>query len=296
MPSIKVLNQLGQEVKELTLAEEVFGIEPNMQVVLDVVNAQRAGMRQGTADTKNRTEVSGGGKKPYRQKGTGRARQGSIRSPQWVGGGVVFGPTPRKYVLKTNKKVVQLATKSLLSDKLANNSLIVVDKFELAEAKTKNFIQVMDAIGANENKKIVVIPSKTVPQGITAVINFIPDISAEDNEEAMKDAVSTVKTGEVTYAVRDTVIDDVTIKRGDYMGIGDTGIMGVGSDIEDVTEMMLEKIADDSTELISLYYGSDIKEDEANAFCDRIASRFPKCDVEVQYGGQPIYYYIVSAE
>ena len=147
-----------------------------------------------------------------------------------------------------------------------------------------------------ENKKIVVIPSKTVPQGITAVINFIPDISAEDNEEAMKDAVSTVKTGEVTYAVRDTVIDDVTIKQGDYMGIGDTGIMGVGSDIEDVTEMMLEKIADDSTELISLYYGSDIKEDEANAFCDRIASRFPKCDVEVQYGGQPIYYYIVSAE
>lgn len=160
MPSIKVLNQLGQEVKELTLAEEVFGIEPNMQVVLDVVNAQRAGMRQGTADTKNRTEVSGGGKKPYRQKGTGRARQGSIRSPQWVGGGVVFGPTPRKYVLKTNKKVVQLATKSLLSDKLANNNLIVVDKFELAEAKTKNFIQVMDAIGANENKKIVVITTE----------------------------------------------------------------------------------------------------------------------------------------
>ena len=160
MPSIKVLNQLGQEVKELTLAEEVFGIEPNMQVVLDVVNAQRAGMRQGTADTKNRTEDSGGGKKPYRQKGTGRARQGSIRSPQWVGGGVVFGPTPRKYVLKTNKKVVQLATKSLLSDKLANNNLIVVDKFELAEAKTNNFIQVMDAIGANENKKIVVITTE----------------------------------------------------------------------------------------------------------------------------------------
>ena len=160
MPSIKVLNQLGQEVKELTLAEEVFGIEPNMQVVLDVVNAQRAGMRQGTADTKNRTEVSGGGKKPYRQKGTGRARQGSIRSPQWVGGGVVFGPTPRKYVLKTNKKVVQLATKSLLSDKLANNNLIVVDKFELAEAKTKNFVQIMDAIGANENKKIIVITTE----------------------------------------------------------------------------------------------------------------------------------------
>ena len=157
MPSIKVLNQLGQEVKELTLSDEVFAIEPNMQAVLDVVNSQRAGMRQGTADTKNRTEVSGGGRKPYRQKGTGRARQGSIRSPQFVGGGVVFGPTPRKYVLKVNKKVVKLAVKSLLSDKLANNCLVVVDKFELAEAKTKLFVETMDAIGAYVNKKIVVI-------------------------------------------------------------------------------------------------------------------------------------------
>ena len=160
MPSIKVLNQLGQEVKELKLADEVFAIEPNMQVVCDVINSQRAGLRQGTADTKTRTEVSGGGKKPYRQKGTGRARQGSTRAPQWRGGGVVFGPTPRKYNLKVNKKVVQLATKSLLSDKLANNNLIVVDKFELAEAKTKNFVQIMDAIGANENKKIIVITTE----------------------------------------------------------------------------------------------------------------------------------------
>ena len=157
MPSIKVLNQLGEEVKELNLSDEVFAIEPNMQAVVDVVNSQRAGMRQGTADTKNRTEVSGGGKKPYRQKGTGRARQGSIRSPQWVGGGVVFGPTPRKYVLKVNKKVVKLAVKSLLSDKLANNSLVVVDKFELAEAKTKLFVEVMNNIGAYVNKKIVVV-------------------------------------------------------------------------------------------------------------------------------------------
>ncbi|MBQ7276963.1 MAG: 50S ribosomal protein L4 [Bacilli bacterium] len=157
MPSIKVLNQLGEEVKELNLSDEVFAIEPNMQAVVDVVNSQRAGMRQGTADTKNRTEVSGGGRKPYRQKGTGRARQGSIRSPQFVGGGVVFGPTPRKYVLKVNKKVVKLAVKSLLSDKLANNSLVVVDKFELAEAKTKLFVEVMNNIGAYVNKKIVVV-------------------------------------------------------------------------------------------------------------------------------------------
>jgi len=157
MPSIKVLNQLGQQVKELTLSDEVFAIEPNMQVVLDVVNSQRAGMRQGTADTKNRTEVSGGGRKPYRQKGTGRARQGSTRSPQWVGGGVVFGPTPRKYVLKVNKKVVKLAVKSLLSDKLANNNLIVVDDIKLDSPKTKGFVEVMNAIGANQNKKIIVV-------------------------------------------------------------------------------------------------------------------------------------------
>ena len=157
MPSIKVLNQLGQEVKELNLSDDVFAVEPNMQAVVDVVNSQRAGMRQGTADTKNRTEVSGGGRKPYRQKGTGRARQGSIRSPQFVGGGVVIGPTPRKYVLKVNKKVVKVAVKSLLSDKFANNNLIVVDKFELADAKTKLFIEVMDNIGAYVNKKIVVI-------------------------------------------------------------------------------------------------------------------------------------------
>lgn len=160
MPSIKVLNQLGEEVKELNLSDEVFAIEPNMQAVVDVVNSQRAGMRQGTADTKNRTEVSGGGRKPYRQKGTGRARQGSIRSPQFVGGGVVFGPTPRKYVLKVNKKVVKLAVKSLLSDKLANNSLVVVDKFELAEAKTKLFVEVMNNIGAYVNKKIVVVTNE----------------------------------------------------------------------------------------------------------------------------------------
>ncbi len=148
----------------------------------------------------------------------------------------------------------------------------------------------------NDPKKIVVIPTKTIPQGITAAINFIPDMSASDNEETMKEAIGTVKTGEVTYAVRDTMIDDVTIKQGDYMGIGDSGILGVGNDIDDVAVMMFDKIADSSTELISLYYGSDIKEEEAAALGKRIEEKFPKCDVEVQYGGQPIYYYIVSAE
>ncbi len=147
-----------------------------------------------------------------------------------------------------------------------------------------------------DNKEIVVIPTKTVPQGITAAINFMPGVSAKENEEGMVEAITTVKTGEVTYAVRDTMIDNVTIKQGDYMGIGDSGILGVGGDIAEVTEMIVDKIADDSTELISLYYGSDIKQEEADALCESITSKFPNCDVEVQYGGQPIYYYIVSAE
>lgn len=156
MPSIKVLNQLGQEVKDLSLSEEVFACEANNQVIADVINSQRAAMRQGTADTKTRTEVSGGGKKPYRQKGTGRARQGSTRSPQWRGGGVVFGPTPRKYNLKVNKKVVKAATRMILSDRLASGNFIAVDKIELADNKTKSFINVLDALNANVNKKIIV--------------------------------------------------------------------------------------------------------------------------------------------
>ena len=117
-------------------------------------------MRQGTADTKTRTEVSGGGKKPYRQKGTGRARQGSTRSPQWRGGGVVFGPTPRKYNLKVNKKVVKAATRMVLSDRVASGNFIVLDKIELADNKTKSFVAVLDAIGANVNKKIIVATSE----------------------------------------------------------------------------------------------------------------------------------------
>ena len=175
MPSIKVLNQLGQEVKELQLADEVFAVEPNMQVVCDVINSQRAGLRQGTADTKTRTEVSGGGKKPYRQKGTGRARQGSTRAPQWRGGGVVFGPTPRKYNLKVNKKVVKLATKSILSDKLSNNNLVIVDKIELADHKTKGLVEVLNNLKANENKKIIIDVLECSPELYLAGRN-IPNI------------------------------------------------------------------------------------------------------------------------
>ena len=136
MPTVKVLNQEGSIVKDLELNDEIFGVEANMQVVYDVVNAERAAMRQGTHDTKGRTEVSGGGRKPWRQKGTGRARQGTIRAPQWRGGGIVFGPTPRSYAVKCNKKAVKLAKKCLLSNKLALNKLVVVDALTMEGFKT----------------------------------------------------------------------------------------------------------------------------------------------------------------
>ncbi len=148
----------------------------------------------------------------------------------------------------------------------------------------------------DEDKKIVVVPSKTVPQGITAIINYVPDVPVEDNVAAMTDAISTVNTGEVTYAVRDTVIDDVQIRQGDYMGIGDSGILSVGSGIEDVAFEMLSKMMNEDLELISVYYGEDVEEKDAEALKERISKEYPGCDVELQFGGQPIYYYILSAE
>ena len=148
----------------------------------------------------------------------------------------------------------------------------------------------------DDGKKIIVVPSKTVPQGITAIINYIPDSPIDEIVGTMTDALSTVNTGEVTYAVRDTVIDDVQIKQGDYMGIGDSGILAVGGEIADVAFDMLDKMMNDDLELISVYYGDEVDEKEAEALRERISEKYPQCDVELQFGGQPIYYYIVSAE
>jgi large subunit ribosomal protein L4 len=156
MPSIIVLNQSGAEVGTLELSEKVFAAELHNQAVYDVVNSQRAGMRQGTSDTKDRTEVRGGGRKPWRQKGTGRARQGSIRAPQWRGGGVVFGPTPRKYVLKVNKKLVKAALRSLLTDRFQKGNLVVVDKITLNDFKTKSLVEVLKNLNAMDKKTIVI--------------------------------------------------------------------------------------------------------------------------------------------
>ena len=174
MPTVALLNQTGETIQEITLDDSVFGIEPNQQVIYDVVNAQRAAMRQGTHDTKNRREVSGGGRKPWRQKGTGRARQGSTRSPQWRHGGIVFGPTPRSYAVKVNRKVSKLAMKSALSYKGANEKLIAVDSISLNEIKTKNFIQVLEALNAC-GKTLFVLPEVT--ENVERSSRNIPNVS-----------------------------------------------------------------------------------------------------------------------
>jgi large subunit ribosomal protein L4 len=155
MPTIALLNQSGEKIKDLELSADVFGVEINQQVIYDVVNCQRAAMRQGTHDTKGRSEVRGGGKKPWRQKGTGRARQGSIRAPQWRGGGTVFGPTPRSYAFKLNKKVKQLGLKNTLTYKVNENKLVAVDAIKFEEAKTKNFVKFLNDIKV-EGKTIVI--------------------------------------------------------------------------------------------------------------------------------------------
>ena len=147
-----------------------------------------------------------------------------------------------------------------------------------------------------EDKDIIVVPSKTVPQGITAIINYMPDADAQTNLEAMIEGIGNVKTGQVTYAVRDTHIDDKEIHEGDIMGIGDSGILAVGQSVEETTKEMIAQLVDEDTELISLYYGQDVQEESAENFAQEIEDLYPDVDVDVHSGGQPIYYYVLSVE
>ena len=174
MANVNVLNQNGEVVSNVELNDSVWAIEPNQQAMFDAVMVYRASTRQATAKTKIRSEVRGGGKKPWRQKGTGRARQGSIRSPQWRGGGIVFGPTPRSYAVRVNKKVVKAALRNLLTDRYNSNNLIVVDKIELADFKTKGFVEVLNAIKADA-KKVIVITKEDNPTLALASRN-IPNV------------------------------------------------------------------------------------------------------------------------
>ncbi len=165
---------------------------------------------------------------------------------------------------------------------LPNNKNIILAANQAAELVT--------------DKTLLVIPTKTIPQGITAVINFMPELSADENEENMMREIGNVKTGQVTYAVRDTVIDDKDIRKDDFMGIGDSGILSAGLDMISVTEEMVEKMVDEDSELISIYFGSDVKEEEAQSLMEKLTAAYPSCDVELQYGGQPVYYYVISVE
>ncbi|MFI3201287.1 MAG: DAK2 domain-containing protein [Eubacteriales bacterium] len=147
-----------------------------------------------------------------------------------------------------------------------------------------------------EDKEVIVIPTTTVPQGITAIINVIADLSPQENEATILEEISRVKTGQVTYAVRDTIIDDIAIKQNDYMGIGDKGILSVGTDLKAITFELVEKMIEESSELISIYYGAEVSKEDAQAMQDKIQKTYKRCDVELQYGGQPIYYYVISVE
>lgn len=165
---------------------------------------------------------------------------------------------------------------------LPNNKNIILAANQAAELMT--------------DKNLLVIPTKTIPQGITAVINYVPEMSVEDNEVTMMQEIGNVKTGQVTYAVRDTVIDDKEIKQGDYMGIGDAGILSVGQDLLQVAKEMVCAMVDETSELISVYYGSDVQEEDAKRLRETLEETCGDCDIELQYGGQPIYYYVISVE
>ncbi|GAA3411952.1 50S ribosomal protein L4 [Paenibacillus hodogayensis] len=203
MPKVALFNVSGAQVGEVELAEAVFGIEPNKYVVHSAVVLQQASRRLGTHKTKGRSEVRGGGRKPWKQKGTGRARQGSIRSPQWKGGGVVFGPTPRSYGFKLPKKVRRLAIKSVLSSKVIDSEIIVLDQLSLAAPKTKEFAAILNNLKV-ERKALVVtgsyddnvaLSTRNIP-GVKFVsaegINVL-DVLAHDKLIITKDAVQKVE-------------------------------------------------------------------------------------------------------
>ena len=203
MANVSVYNMEGQEVGTIDLSDAVFGVEVNEHLVHLAVVQQLANKRQGTQKAKTRSEVSGGGRKPWRQKGTGHARQGSTRSPQWTGGGVVFAPAPRDYSFKMNRKEKQAALKSALTDKVLNNSLIVVDELKMDETKTKKLAEVMVNLKAtrkalvvmNDKDENVVLSARNLPEVKTALTNTINvyDVMNAKTLVLTKDAVAKIE-------------------------------------------------------------------------------------------------------
>lgn len=203
MPKVALYNQNGTQVGDVELSETVFGIEPNNSVLHDAVVMQQASLRQGTHDVKGRSEVRGGGRKPWRQKGTGRARQGSIRSPQWVGGGVVFGPTPRSYSYKLPKKVRRLAIKSALSSKVIAGEIVVLEGLNFETPKTKEMVSVLSSLSAD--RRVLVVTAE-YDQNVALSANNIPgakfvaaeginvlDVLKHDKLVITKDAVEKIE-------------------------------------------------------------------------------------------------------
>lgn len=191
MSKLSVLNTKGEKVKDITLSKEIWGIEPNDAVLYDAITLSRNSLRQGTADTKTRSEVSGGGKKPWRQKGTGRARQGSTRAPHWYHGGVVFGPHPRDYSKKMNREERRLALKSALAYKAIEKELIVVDNFDIQSSKTKDVKSLLANLKAEKNVLIVV--DELNENMILATRNLSNVILLQANEINVLDVISADK-------------------------------------------------------------------------------------------------------
>jgi large subunit ribosomal protein L4 len=199
MEKLQVVNTKGEKVSEIKVNKEIWGIEPNDAVLYDALRLARNNYRQGTADTKTRSEVSGGGRKPYRQKGTGRARQGSIRAPHYPGGGVVFGPHPRSYTTKMNKKERRLALKSALSYKVIESELVVLDKFEAETNKTKDMVSILNNLKLAKKTLIVVdeltenliLATRNLKNIVLLAFNEINvlDVVAADNMVITKEAV-----------------------------------------------------------------------------------------------------------
>ena len=194
MTNVSLFKQDGSQAGDITLNDAVFGIEPNESVVFDVILSQRATLRQGTHAVKNRSAVRGGGKKPWRQKGTGRARQGSIRSPQWRGGGVVFGPTPRSYGYKLPQKVRQLALKSVYSEKVAENKLVAVDALNFDAPKTAEFVKVLEALAIerkvlvifeNEGNKFAELSARNIPNVQVTTANSASVLDIVNNDKIL---------------------------------------------------------------------------------------------------------------
>ncbi|MDD2377784.1 MAG: 50S ribosomal protein L4 [Bacilli bacterium] len=203
MKKLSVLNTKGEKVNDIALNETIWGIEPNDAVLYDAIRLTRINNRQGTASTKTRSEVRGGGRKPWRQKGTGRARQGSIRAPQWTGGGVVFGPTPRNFTIKMNRKEKRLALKSALSYKVINSNLIILDNLKLETNKTKEALEVLKNLKVERNILIVVdelddniiLATRNIPKIMLLEANEINtyDIIAADNMIITENAVKKIE-------------------------------------------------------------------------------------------------------